>query len=76
MTGEVGRVKIAHKVKVAHQPLHSSIRVNREFSSNCEFLLKALRNLIFGRHLNKIGICFTEYLLLVNENIANVKYGY
>ena len=35
MTGEVGWAIIAHKVKVAHQPLHASIRVNREFSSNC-----------------------------------------
>ena len=26
---------MAHKGKVAHQPLHSSIRVNWEFSSNC-----------------------------------------
>ena len=26
---------VSNKVKVAHQPLHSSIRVKWEFSSNC-----------------------------------------
>jgi hypothetical protein len=29
-------------VKVAHQPLHSSIRVNWEFSSNCEKTVQAV----------------------------------
>ena len=35
MNGEVGRAVIAQIVKVAHQPFHSSIRVNWEFCSNC-----------------------------------------
>ena len=35
MNGEVGWAVIAQIVKVAHQPLHSSIRLNWEFSSNC-----------------------------------------
>jgi hypothetical protein len=35
MNGEVGGAVIAQIVKVAHQPLHSSIRVDWEFSSNC-----------------------------------------
>ena len=38
MNGEVGWAVIAQIVKVAHQPLHSSIRVNWEFSSNCGLL--------------------------------------
>ena len=41
---------IAQIVKVAHQPLHSSIRVNWEFSSNCDiyhhFWVDATANLL------------------------------
>ena len=37
MNWEVGWAVIAQIVKVAHQTLHSSIRVNWEFSSNCGF---------------------------------------
>ena len=44
MTGEVGWAIIAHKVKVAHQPLHSSIRVNWEFSSNCGTHISGKKN--------------------------------
>ena len=40
MNGEVGWAVIAQIVKVAHQPLHSSIRVNWEFSSNYAFLME------------------------------------
>ena len=35
MNWEVGWAVISQIVKVVHQPLHSSIRVNWEFSSNC-----------------------------------------
>ena len=40
MNGEVGGAVIAQVVKVAHQPLHSSIRVNWEFSSNCAYIMR------------------------------------
>ena len=47
MTGEVGWAMITHKVKVAHQPLHSSVRVNWEFSSNLGFILQWLQKSSF-----------------------------
>ena len=51
MNGEVGCAIIAKRVKVAFQPLLSSIRVNWEFnSSNCAFPLKS-DYVIYGRYL-------------------------
>jgi hypothetical protein len=38
MNGEVGCGIIAQRVKIAFQPLLSSIRANWEFSSNCAIL--------------------------------------
>ena len=44
-------------MKVAHQPLHSSIRVNWKFSSNCDLLPERtllVQNLCFELSLGKI----------------------
>ena len=53
MNGEVVWAVIAQIVKVAHQPLHSSIRVNWEFSSNCD---KNISNQLFVQEFIVLGM--------------------
>ena len=59
MNWEVGWAVIAQIVKVAHQPLHSSIRVNWEFSSNCGIAMASL---------------FLRLMLLKNLHDTTIQY--
>ena len=60
MNWEVGWAVIAQIVKVAHKPLHSSIRINWEFSNNCAKTLEE----------------FNAHLLIWSEFCSNCVVGF
>ena len=72
MNKEVGCAKIAQRVKIAFQPLLSSIRVNWEFAINCDLNMLLKKNSTEFMYDLSSGVLF----LLCKNGLHHIKINF